>query len=58
MYKCPNCSWVGKQSDMGADYTYDLCEDGSPDYANENWICPSCNTWHQDIDEYEVIPNV
>lgn len=50
-YKCPECGWIGEESEMGADSIV------SDDYTYEtwsNWICPSCNTW-QDLEDYKEI---
>jgi len=45
-YKCPECGWVGTESEMEADCM------GIEDEAWSNWICPQCKTWWR-LDDYE-----
>lgn len=54
-YKCPECNWIGTEDDMEADYMTYYDEDGIyDDEAWSNWICPSCNTWHQ-LEDYSKV---
>ena len=59
-YKCPECEWVGTESEMRADYYWiysdpDTCEHP----IDEVWsstICPQCNDWHNnDLREYDIL---
>lgn len=48
LYKCPDCDWVGKVSEMLADCT------GGDDEMWSNWICPKCGGWFR-LDDYEKV---
>ena len=53
-YKCPNCGWIGTENEMEADFFNFTDEEGDYDEVWSNWICPSCDTWHQ-LEDYERI---
>ena len=51
-YQCPECGWVGTESEMGADY---ISGPEGEEFTGEswsNWICPSCNIWYEDLEDY------
>ena len=51
-YKCPECGWIGTEDEMGADH-----ESNGLDF-DESWsnhICPKCDTWHEDLEEYTIV---
>lgn len=54
-YKCPECNWIGTENDMEADYITYYDEEGMYDQEVwSNWICASCNAWHQ-LEEYTKV---
>ena len=54
-YQCPECKWIGTENDMDADHFPIVDDEGNyEDVVWSNWICPSCDTWHQLQDYLEV----
>ena len=55
-YKCLECGWVGTEDDMESDYYYIEDVDGTiEEEVWSNWICPECDIWYFDIDEYQEV---
>jgi rubredoxin len=50
-YQCPCCEWIGTENDMEADW---FVWDDEGDEIWSNWICPSCNAWHQ-LEDYKKV---
>ena len=53
-YQCPECGWIGEESEMESDYCYEDERDNIFGEYWSNWICPSCYTW-QDLENYKKI---
>ena len=54
-YQCPECKWIGTESEMDADHFPIVDDEGNyEDVVWSNCICPSCDTWHQLQDYLKV----
>jgi len=51
-YKCrtEGCGWVGTEDEMGAD---SMAGGECCDEVWSNHICPACDTWAIDLEDYE-----
>lgn len=47
--KCPNCGWVGDNSQLKSDFCDMGCDES---YCDS--ICPLCEIW-QDEEDYEIV---
>ena len=48
LYQCPKCGYVTSENGMDAD----AHGDNVSDEIWSNWICPSCKTWWDDLDDW------